>query len=67
MPVCFDSVNSEMATAVFMFDCFHDMVDPQGTATQAFSAIKPDGAVVLIEPLAADEPGLENALSMPVS
>ena len=71
LPTCllteFGSVNSKTATAVFMFDCFHDMVDPQGAAKQAFKALKPDGVVVLIEPLAADEPGLENALSVPVS
>ena len=42
------------------------MIDPEGAAKQAFEALKPGGAVVLIEPLAADEPGLENALSVPV-
>lgn len=42
------------------------MVDPEGAAKQAFDAVKPEGAIVLIEPLAADKPGLENALQVPV-
>ena len=55
------------ASAVFFFDCFHDMVDPLGAAKQAFAALKSEGGyVVLIEPLAADEAGIENALKVSV-
>lgn len=37
------------------FDCLHDMSDPLGAARKAREALKPDGAVLLVEPFAHDE------------
>jgi SAM-dependent methyltransferase len=36
------------------FDCLHDMGDPWGAAGHARAALKPDGAVMLVEPMAGD-------------
>jgi 2-polyprenyl-3-methyl-5-hydroxy-6-metoxy-1,4-benzoquinol methylase len=36
------------------FDCFHDMGDPAGVAKHARKAIKDDGTILLVEPMAAD-------------
>ena len=40
-----------------MFDCLHDMGDPRGYAAQMRKLLKPDGAWMTVEPLAADRPG----------
>ena len=40
-----------------MFDCLHDMGDPRGCAAQMRKLLKPDGAWMIVEPLAADRPG----------
>ena len=50
---------------VTMFDCLHDMGDPRGCAAHIHSLLKPDGAWMIVEPIAADTPG-ENIAS-PVS
>ena len=36
------------------FDCLHDMGDPVGAARRAKAALKADGAVLLVEPMAGD-------------
>lgn len=40
---------------VCFFDCLHDMGDPVGAARRAYEALKPGGAVLLVEPYANDE------------
>ena len=50
---------------VTMFDCLHDMGDPRGAAKHLRSLLKPDGAWMLVEPIAADEPA--GALESPVT
>jgi ubiquinone/menaquinone biosynthesis C-methylase UbiE len=39
---------------ICFFDCLHDMGDPIGAATHARHALKPDGTVLLVEPMAQD-------------
>jgi SAM-dependent methyltransferase len=39
---------------VCFFDCLHDMGDPVGAARHAREALKPGGAVLLVEPYAND-------------
>jgi SAM-dependent methyltransferase len=39
---------------VCFFDCLHDMGDPVGAARHALQALKPDGTVLLVEPMAQD-------------
>jgi ubiquinone/menaquinone biosynthesis C-methylase UbiE len=39
---------------VAMFDALHDMGDPVGAATHARETLKPDGTLMLIEPMAGD-------------
>jgi len=39
---------------ICFFDCLHDLGDPVGAAKHAFQALKPDGAVLLVEPFAGD-------------
>jgi ubiquinone/menaquinone biosynthesis C-methylase UbiE len=50
---------------VTMFDCLHDMGDPRGCAAHIKKLLKPDGAWMLVEPIAADQAG-DNVAS-PVS
>jgi SAM-dependent methyltransferase len=38
--------------AVAYFDCFHDLGDPAGSARRTFEALKPDGMVMVVEPMA---------------
>jgi SAM-dependent methyltransferase len=40
---------------ICFFDCLHDMGDPVGAARHAFSALKSDGTVLLVEPFANDK------------
>jgi 2-polyprenyl-3-methyl-5-hydroxy-6-metoxy-1,4-benzoquinol methylase len=59
-----DRVTFEVATAqdfpgsgfdlVTYFDCLHDMGDPYGAAQHAREALKPDGLVMLVEPMAGN-------------
>ena len=42
---------------ITMFDCLHDMGDPRGCAAQMRKLLKPDGAWMIVEPIAADHPG----------
>jgi 2-polyprenyl-3-methyl-5-hydroxy-6-metoxy-1,4-benzoquinol methylase len=39
---------------ITMFDCLHDMGDPRGCAAHMHNILKPDGAWMIVEPLAAD-------------
>jgi SAM-dependent methyltransferase len=39
---------------VAFFDCLHDMADPVGAATRAYDSLKPDGTVLLVEPMAGE-------------
>ena len=39
---------------VTFFDCLHDMGDPAGAARRAREALKPGGAVMLVEPMAGE-------------
>ena len=41
---------------VTMFDCLHDMGDPRGCARHMRSLLKEDGAWMLVEPIAGDDP-----------
>ena len=41
---------------ITMFDCLHDMGDPRGCAAHMHQLLKPDGAWMIVEPLAADHP-----------
>jgi SAM-dependent methyltransferase len=36
------------------FDCLHDMGDPKGAAASLHGALKPDGTLMVVEPLARD-------------
>jgi 2-polyprenyl-3-methyl-5-hydroxy-6-metoxy-1,4-benzoquinol methylase len=42
---------------ITMFDCLHDMGDPRGCAAHMRKLLKPDGTWMIVEPIAADEPG----------
>jgi SAM-dependent methyltransferase len=50
---------------ITMFDCLHDMGDPQGCAAHMRGLLKNDGAWMIVEPIAADEPA--GALQSPVT
>jgi ubiquinone/menaquinone biosynthesis C-methylase UbiE len=41
---------------ITMFDCLHDMGDPRGCAAQMRKMLNPDGACMIVEPLAQDRP-----------
>jgi 2-polyprenyl-3-methyl-5-hydroxy-6-metoxy-1,4-benzoquinol methylase len=40
---------------VTMFDCLHDMGDPQGAAAHIRQALRPDGTLMVVEPFAHDD------------
>jgi ubiquinone/menaquinone biosynthesis C-methylase UbiE len=42
---------------VTMFDCLHDMGDPRGCAAHMRDILKADGAWMVVEPIAQDDPG----------
>ena len=42
---------------ITMFDCLHDMGDPRGCARHVRSLLKDDGAWMIVEPIAGDDPG----------
>ncbi len=50
---------------ITMFDCLHDMGDPRGCAAHMHTMLKPDGAWMLVEPIAGSSPA-EN-IGNPVS
>jgi 2-polyprenyl-3-methyl-5-hydroxy-6-metoxy-1,4-benzoquinol methylase len=50
---------------VTMFDCLHDMGDPRGCAAHMRKLLKPEGVWMIVEPIAANQPG-EN-IGNPVS
>ncbi|HRC62491.1 MAG TPA: methyltransferase domain-containing protein [Dehalococcoidia bacterium] len=39
---------------IAFFDCLHDMGDPSGAMRHALEALAPDGAVMIVEPMAGD-------------
>ncbi len=39
---------------IAFFDCLHDMADPAGAARHAYTALRPDGVCMLVEPMAGD-------------
>jgi 2-polyprenyl-3-methyl-5-hydroxy-6-metoxy-1,4-benzoquinol methylase len=39
---------------ITMFDCLHDMGDPVGTLKHVRAALKPNGSVMIVEPMAGD-------------
>ena len=41
---------------ITVFDCLHDMGDPRGCAKHLHSRLKPDGAWMIVEPMAGDSP-----------
>ncbi len=41
---------------VAFFDCLHDMGDPAGASKHVLSTLKPDGAWMIVEPFANDNP-----------
>jgi 2-polyprenyl-3-methyl-5-hydroxy-6-metoxy-1,4-benzoquinol methylase len=49
---------------VAFFDCLHDMGDPAGAATHVRRSLRPDGAWMIVEPIAGDR--LEDNLN-PIS
>src|SRR5688572_17786445 len=59
-----DRTTFEVATAqdfpgegydlVAFFDCLHDMADPESAARRARETLKPDGHVLLVEPMAGN-------------
>jgi SAM-dependent methyltransferase len=50
---------------VCFFDCLHDMGDPVGAARHALEALKDDGTVLLVEPMAGDN--LAENLASPIA
>ncbi|MBS0504792.1 MAG: methyltransferase domain-containing protein [Proteobacteria bacterium] len=50
---------------ITMFDCLHDMGDPRGCAAHMSRLLKPDGAWMIVEPIAGDAP--EDNIGSPVS
>jgi len=50
---------------ITMFDCLHDMGDPRGCAKQMRKLLKPDGAWMIVEPIASDVAG--DNIASPVS
>lgn len=41
---------------ITMYDCLHDMGDPQGCSTHLRRILKPDGTWMVVEPIAGDNP-----------
>lgn len=50
---------------ITMFDCLHDMGDPRGCAQHVRSLLKTDGAWMIVEPIASDDPAAN--IANPVS
>lgn len=45
---------AQQADLITFFDALHDMGDPVGAARHALSCLKPDGTLMLVEPMAGD-------------
>jgi len=52
---------------ITMFDCFHDMSDPEGVAVEALKALKPGGKVFLIEPHSSKSDATKDKLASPLA
>jgi 2-polyprenyl-3-methyl-5-hydroxy-6-metoxy-1,4-benzoquinol methylase len=50
------SISARDFDLITMFDCLHDMGDPRGCAAHMHALLKPDGAWMIVEPIAADNP-----------
>merc|ERR1711971_304123 len=50
---------------VTFLDCFHDMATASAAAKQAFSVLQPEGMVMLIEMLAAENDSIEEQICLP--
>eukprot|EP00184_Porphyridium_aerugineum_P005987 CAMPEP_0184694634 /NCGR_PEP_ID=MMETSP0313-20130426/2516_1 /TAXON_ID=2792 /ORGANISM="Porphyridium aerugineum, Strain SAG 1380-2" /LENGTH=380 /DNA_ID=CAMNT_0027152947 /DNA_START=358 /DNA_END=1500 /DNA_ORIENTATION=- len=55
------------ADVTTFFDCWHDMEDPAEACRQAYTALKPDGIAVVIDPHGAELPGVQNKLDSPLT
>ena len=57
-PVCWDTLPADYLETGFdlvaFFDCLHDMGDPAGAAAHVRQSLKPDGAWMVVEPMAGD-------------
>jgi SAM-dependent methyltransferase len=49
------ALDSAAFDAIFAFECIHDMADPVGTLREIRRAVKPDGAVVIMDEAVADQ------------
>ena len=52
-------------SVVTMFDCFHEMADPEGVAAEALMALKPGGKIFLIEPYSRKSDTIQAKLAVP--
>jgi SAM-dependent methyltransferase len=48
------SLPAGSADLVAMFDCLHDMGDPESAARAALGVLKTDGTLMVVEPMAGD-------------
>ena len=62
-----DTEEEASYNVVTMFDCFHDMPDPEGVAKEAWKALRPGGKIFLIEPLSSKEDTTEAKLTVPMA
>ena len=62
-----DEEEQESYDVVTMFDCFHDMSDPEGVAAEALKALKPGGKIFLIEPYSTKSDATKDKLSSPLA
>ena len=51
--------------AITMFDCFHDMADPEGVAAECYKALKLGGKVFMIEPMSSHGDASKDRLTVP--
>ena len=56
-PVPAKAIDERDFDLITMFDCLHDMGDPRGCAAHMRTLLKPDGAWMIVEPIASDQPG----------
>ena len=65
-PACWDTLPADYLETGFdlvaFFDCLHDMGDPDGAAAHVRQSLKPDGAWMVVEPMAGDR--LEDNLNL---
>ena len=52
---------------ITLFDCFHDMSDPEGVAAEALKALKPGGKIFLIEPYSSKSDATKDKLASPLA